>query len=168
MSFIISEIKVIDAFEKNVIVEPNFEWIRDTEVFNDVLYMVSENIRLEAINYSKIVNLKRVSKLIDDIFSSKINNKYDAEKLYTKIMEDQNLLRNYKNFSRNKNAPTIATVLSNLGYAVFVALLPSKYNAGDIESIDIRDMQDLESEEDAEKRQKRTWIEYNDTKTNDY
>ena len=33
-------------------------------------------------------------------------------------------------------------------------MLPSKYNADDIENVDIRDMPDLESEEDAAKRQK--------------
>ena len=38
-------------------------------------------------------------------------------------MEDENLLWNYKNFSRNKNAQTIATIISNLGYAVFGPLL---------------------------------------------
>ena len=91
---------------------------------------------------------------MDDILSGKINKKYDAENVYTKIMEDENLLRNYKNFSRNKNAQAIATIISSLGYAVFGPLLPSKYNADDIENVDIRDMSDLESEEDAEKRQK--------------
>ena len=44
-------------------------------------------------------------------------------------MEDENLLRNYKNFSMNKNAQTIATIISNLGYAVFGLLLLSKDNA---------------------------------------
>ena len=117
--------------------------------------MVEENIGLEAITDSRIVILKRVSKFMDDILSGKINNKYDAEKVYTKIMEDENLLRNRKNFSRNKNVQTIATMISNLGYAVFGPLLPSKCNADDIENVDIRDMPpDLESEEDAEKRQK--------------
>ena len=73
--------KFIDAFEKKEIVEPNFEWIRDTEAFNDVLDMVEEIIGLEAITDFKIVNLKRVSKFMDDILSGKINNKYDAEKI---------------------------------------------------------------------------------------
>ena len=146
--------KIIDAFEEKEIVVPNFEWIRDIEAFNEVLYMVEENIGLEAITDSKIVNLKRVSKFMDDMLSGKINNKYDAEKVYTKIMEDENLLRNYKNFSKNKNAQTTATIISNLGYAVFGPMLPSKYNADDIENVNIRDMPDLEFEEDAEKRQK--------------
>ena len=70
--------------------------------------MVEENIGLKAITDSKIVNLKSVSKFMKDILSGKINNKYDAEKVYTKIMEDENLLRSNKNFSRNKNAQTIA------------------------------------------------------------
>ena len=67
-------------------------------------------------------------------------------------MEDENLLRNYKNFSRNKNAQTIATIISKFGYAVFGTLLPSKDNADDIENVDIRDMPGLESEEDTAKR----------------
>ena len=65
--------------------------------------MVEENTGLEVITDSKIVNLKNVSKFMDDILSGKIDNKYDAEKVYTKIMEDENLLRNYNNFSSNKN-----------------------------------------------------------------
>ena len=40
--------------KKKEIVEPNFEWIRDTEVFNEVLYMVEENIGLEAMTDSKV------------------------------------------------------------------------------------------------------------------
>ena len=116
--------------------------------------MVEKNIGLEAITDSKIVNLKSVSKFMDDILSGKINNKYDAEKIYRGVMKDENLLRNYKNFSRNKNAQTIATIISNLGYAVFGSLLSSKDNADDIENVNIRGISDLESEEDAEKRQK--------------
>ena len=139
---------------KKKIVEPHFASIRDTEAFNEVLNMVEENIGLGVITDSKIVNSKRVSRFIGDILSGKINNKYDAEKVYTKIMEDKNLLRNYKIFSRNKNAQTIATIISNFEYSVFGPLLPSRYNADDIENADIRDMPDLESEEDAEKRQK--------------
>ena len=56
-------------------------------------------------------------------------------------MEDENLLRNYKDFSRNKNAQTVATIISNLGYAVFGPLLPSKDKADDIENVDIRDIE---------------------------
>ena len=96
-------------------VEPNFEWIRDTEAFNEVLDMVEENIGLEAITDSEISMLK----FMHDILSGKINNKYDAEKIYKKIMEDENLLGRYKNFSKTKNAQKIATIISNLGYAVF-------------------------------------------------
>ena len=114
--------------------------------------MVEENIGLEAITDSKIVNLRRVLRFIDGIFSGKINNKYDAEKIFREIMEDENLLRGYKNFSRNINAQAIATIISNLGYAVFAPLLPSKGNANDIENVDIKDMPALESEEDAAKR----------------
>ena len=68
------------------------------------------------------------------------------------IMEDKNLLRSYKNFSKNKNAQTIATIISNLGYALCGPLLPSKDNDNDIENVDIRDMPGLESEEDEGKR----------------
>ena len=102
--------KIIDVFETKEIVEPNFEWIRDTEAFNEVLEMLEENIGSEVITYSKIVNLKSVSKFMDDILSGK-------------IMEDENLLRNYKNFSSNKNAQIIATIINNLGYALFGPLL---------------------------------------------
>ena len=102
--------KIIDVFETKEIVEPNFEWIRDTEAFNEVLEMHEENIGSEVITYSKIVNLKSMSKFMDDILSGK-------------IMEDENLLRNYKNFSSNKNAQIIATIINNLGYALFGPLL---------------------------------------------
>ena len=146
--------KITDAFEKKEIVEPNFEWIRNAEAFNEVLNMVEENIGLEAITDFKIVNLKRVSRFIDEILSGKINNKYDTEKIYREIMKNEDLLRDYKNFSRNKNAQIIATIISYLGYALFGPLLSSKDNADDIENVDIRDMPDLESEENAEKRQK--------------
>ena len=60
--------------------------------------MVEENIGLEAITDSKIVNSKSMSKLMNDILSGKINNKYDAEKVYTKIPKDEILPRSYKNF----------------------------------------------------------------------
>ena len=146
--------KITHVFEKKEIVEPNFEWIRDVEAFNEVLNMVEENTGLEAITNFKIVNLKRVSRFIDEILSGKINNKYDAEKIYREIMKDEDLLRDYKNFSRNKYAQIIATIISHLGYALFGPLLSSKDNADDIENVDIRDMPDLESEENAEKRQK--------------
>ena len=73
--------KVIAAFEKKELGEPNFEWIRDTEAFNGVLDMVEKNIGLETITDSKVVNLKRVLRIIGDILSGKINNKYDAEKI---------------------------------------------------------------------------------------
>ena len=135
-------------------VEPNFEWVRDTEDFNEVLDMVEKNIGLEFITNSKIVNLKRVLRFIGEILSGKINNKYDAKKIYREIMKDENLLRRHRNFSKNKNAQTMATIISNLGYAVFGVLLPSALTSEDIENVDIRGMPDLESEKDAEKRQK--------------
>ena len=64
--------------KKKEIVEPNFEWIRDTEDFKEVLDMVDENIGLEAITDSKIVNLKRVSRFIDDILSIKAHKFYKS------------------------------------------------------------------------------------------
>ena len=117
--------KVIDAFEKkNEMVEPNFEWIRDAEAFNEVLDRVEESIGLEAINDSKVVNLKEVSRFIDDIMSGKINNKYDAEKQYVKkIMSYEKLLKSYKSFSRNKNIQTIVAIKNDLGYAIFGPLI---------------------------------------------
>ena len=99
--------------------------------------MVEENIGLEVITDSKIINFKNVSKFMDDILSGKINNKYETVKVYTKIMEDENLLRNYKKFSNSKNAQTIATIINNLGYAVFGPLLPSKYNADAIKNVEL-------------------------------
>ena len=69
-------------------------------------------------------------------------------------MKYENLLRRYRNFSKNINNQIIATIISNLGYAVFGSLLPSELTSGDIENVDIRDIPDLESEENAEKRQK--------------
>ena len=54
----------------------------------------------------------------------KINNKYDAEKEYVKkIVSNEKLLRSYKGFSRNKNAQTIASIINDLGYAIFGRLL---------------------------------------------
>ena len=64
---------MIDAIEKTLL-EPNFECIRDTESFNEVLDKIEKGIGLEAITDFKIVNLKDVSKFIDDIMSAKINN----------------------------------------------------------------------------------------------
>ena len=69
-------------------------------------------------------------------------------------MKDENLLRRYRNFSKNKNVQKIAKIISNLGYAVFGPLLPSALTSDDIENVDIRDLLDLESAEDAEKKQK--------------
>ena len=102
---------------------------------------------------------------MDDILSGKINNNYDPEKIYREIMEDENLLRNYKNFSSNKNAQTIATVTGKLGYAAFGPLLSSKYNDVDIENDNIRDMARLRISRRSSKKTKRTWIKNNDTIT---
>ena len=57
---------------------------------------------------------------------------------------DEKLLRSYKNFSKNKNAQTIATIINDLGYAIFGPLLPSKLDDADcIENVNIRDIPDL-------------------------
>ena len=70
-------------------------------------------------------------------------------------MSDESFLRNYKNFLRNKNAQIIATIINDLGNAVFGSLLPSELDDTDgMENVDIRDMPQLETEEEAEKRQK--------------
>ena len=147
----IRDMTITPLEKKKELVEPNFEWIRDIEAFNVVLDMIEKNIGLKAITDSKIVNLENISKFMDDISSGKINNKYDAEKIYTKILENENLLRSCKNFSKNENAETIATIINNLGYAVFGPLLPSRHNADGIENIDIKDMPDLKADEVAEK-----------------
>ena len=57
---------------------------------------------------------------------------------------DEKLLRSYKNFSKNKNAQTIATIINDLGYAIFGPLLPSELDDADcIENVNIRDIPDL-------------------------
>ena len=62
-------------------------------------------------------------KFLDGILSGKIN-KYNAEKEYVeKIKSDENLLRNFKDFAKNKNVQKIARIMSNL--IVFGSLLPS-------------------------------------------
>ena len=62
-------------------------------------------------------------KFLDGILSDKIN-KYNAEKEYVeKIKSDENLLRNFKDFAKNKNVQKIARIMSNL--IVFGSLLPS-------------------------------------------
>ena len=53
-------------------------------------------------------------KFLDDIMSGKIN-KYNAEKEYVeKIMNDENLLRSYKGFSKSKNAKEIAGIINDV------------------------------------------------------
>ena len=66
-------------------------------------------------------------------------------------MKDENLLRRYRNFSKNKNAQTIARIISNLGYAVFRPLLPSALTSDDIENVDIRDIPELEAKNEPKK-----------------
>ena len=106
-------------------------------------------IKLDKIKLIMICTEKmlRMSRFIDDILSGKINNKYDAEKILRETMEDEDLLRRYRNFLKNKNAQTIAIIISNLGYAVFGLFLPSKDNADDI-----RDIAKLETEEEEAER----------------
>ena len=53
-------------------------------------------------------------KFLDDIMSGKIN-KYNAEKEYVeKIMNDENLLRSCKGFSKSKNAKEIAGIINDV------------------------------------------------------
>ena len=53
-------------------------------------------------------------KFLDDIMSGKIN-KYNAEKEYVeKIMNDENLLRSYKGFSKSKNTKEIAGIINDV------------------------------------------------------
>ena len=106
-------------------------------------------------------------KFLDDIMSGKIN-KYNTEKEYVeKIMNDENLLRSYKDFSKNKNAQKIASIMNNVKNAVFESLLPSELE-DDAVNIDIRDMPPLKTEEEAAERQKRARIKNIHSTTNDY
>ena len=49
---------------------------------------VEKDIGLEAVTDFKVVNLKNMSRFMNDILPGKINNKYDAEKEYVKRIED--------------------------------------------------------------------------------
>ena len=64
-------------------------------------------------------------KFLDDIMHGKIN-KYNAEKEYVeKIMNDENLLRSYKGFSKSKNAQTMASIMNDVEKCclwIFVAI----------------------------------------------
>ena len=90
---------IIRAFENKKLIEPDFEWINNTDVFNKVLDRANENIGIEARSDDKVFSFKKVRKFLDDIMSG------NAEKEYVeKIMNDENLLRSYKGFSKTKNA----------------------------------------------------------------
>ena len=115
--------------------EPNFEWINNTDAFNEVLDRANEN------------------KFLDDIMSGKIN-KYNAAKEYgEKIRNNENLLRSYKGFSKSKNAKEIAGIINDVKNDIFGCLLPSELE-DNVESIDIRGMLQLETEKEAAERQK--------------
>ena len=150
------ELYNIKHLKKKELVEPNFEWIRDTDAYNRVLDNVEENIGLEGLTDVKVVNLKSVLKFMNNILSGKRNNKYDAEKEYVeKIITNENLLKSYKVFPRNKSAQTIATIIGDLEYAIFGPLLPSKEQTDHSKKgMPIPSLSELETEEEAEKRQK--------------
>ena len=89
---------IIRAFQNKKLIEPDFEWIYNTNAFNKLLDRANENIGIEARSDDKIFSLKKVMKFLDDIMSRKIN-KYNAEKEYVEeIMNNENLLRSYKDF----------------------------------------------------------------------
>ena len=68
-------------------------------------------------------------------------------------MNDENLLRSYKGFSKSNNAKEIAGIINDVKNAVFGSLLPSELE-DNIENIDIRDKPPLETEKEAAERQK--------------
>ena len=107
--------KAIAEFEKKELTEPNFEWIEDIDAFNRVLDRVDENVGIEAITDTKVVNLRDVRRFSNDILSGKIN-QHNAEKEYIeKIMGDENLLKkSYKSFPKSKNAQEIASIMNDL------------------------------------------------------
>ena len=72
---------IICAFENKKLIEAYFEWINNTDAFNEVLDVANENIGIEARSDNKVFFLKKVMKFLDDIMSGKIN-KYNAEKEY--------------------------------------------------------------------------------------
>ena len=74
------------------------------------------------------------------------------------LKNDEDLLRSFKNFSKNKIAVELANITNNVKNAVLGALLPSELeqrsDTDNIESIDIRGMPLLETEQDAAQRPK--------------
>ena len=83
--------KVIAAFGKKELAEPDFEWIKNTDAFNKLLDRVDDNAGIEAITDTKVVNLKSTLKFLNDILSGKIN-KNNAENEYVEnIIGDENL-----------------------------------------------------------------------------
>ena len=118
---------------------------------------VEKDIGLEPVTDFKVVNLKNMSRFMNDILPGKINNKYDAEKEYVKRIEDDEKFfkKLQKLLKKNKNAQTITIITNNLEYAMFGTLLRSELaDADGMKNLDIRDMPDLKTEEEAGKRQK--------------
>ena len=109
----------------------------------------------EVIYGNKIFNLKAMNRFLNDIFSGKIDNIYTAEKEFLeKIKEDGDLLRNYKQFAKDVNAQTLASIIDDLKHAIFGVLLPSEQKSCKQQS-DTTEMPELEDEQEAAQRQ--TW-----------
>ena len=71
---------IINLSENKKEREANFDWMKYIEDFNKVLNDVEETTGLEVIIDNKIINLKKVSKFLNDILDGKINDAYTAEK----------------------------------------------------------------------------------------
>ena len=118
---------------------------------------VEKDIGLEAVTDFKVVNLKNMSRFMNDILPGKINNKYDAEKEYVKRIEDDEKFfkKLQKLLKKNKNAQTITIITNNLEYAMFGTLLRSELaDADGMKNLDIRDMPDLKLKKKLEKDKK--------------
>ena len=50
---------IIRAFENKKLIEPDFEWIKNTDAFNKVLDRANENIGTEARFDDKVFSLKK-------------------------------------------------------------------------------------------------------------
>ena len=71
---------IINLSENKKEREANFDRMKYIEDFNKVLNDVEETTGLEVIIDNKIINLKKVSKFLNDILDGKINDAYTAEK----------------------------------------------------------------------------------------
>ena len=135
----------------------------DKRYISFFLDKVEKDIGLEAVTDFKVVNLKNMSRFMNDILPGKINNKYDAEKEYVKRIEDDEKFfkKLQKLLKKNKNAQTIIIITNNLEYAMFGTLLRSELaDADGMKNLDIRDMPDLRRR--SWKKTKRSGIKNND------